>query len=80
MKTTEGWGDFVVIHALDPEDASAIIPMRTAGRTQKGVRWRIDARKFFDALMEGVSPRDDVTSIRERPRPGRQRQALQRVR
>src|SRR5580704_6381252 len=39
MKTTEGLGDFVVIHALDPEDASAIIPMRTAGRTQKGVCW-----------------------------------------
>ena len=52
---------FVVIHPLDPEDASAIIPMRTAGSTQKGVRWRIEARKFFDALMEGVSPRDDVT-------------------
>jgi hypothetical protein len=49
MKTTESLGDFVVIHALDPEDASAIVPMRAAGRTQKGVRWRIDARKFFDA-------------------------------
>jgi hypothetical protein len=31
MKTTESLGDVVVIHALDPEDASAIIPMRTAG-------------------------------------------------
>jgi monoterpene epsilon-lactone hydrolase len=61
MKTSESLGDFVVTHALDPEDASAIIPMRTAGRTQKGVRWRIEAREFFDALMEGVSPRDDVT-------------------
>src|SRR5713226_5653920 len=61
MKTTESSRDFVVMQALDPEDASAIIPMRTAGRTQKGVRWTIDARKFFDALMEGVSPRDDVT-------------------
>jgi monoterpene epsilon-lactone hydrolase len=60
MKTTEGLGDVVVIHALDPEDASAIIPMRTAGRTQKGVRWRIESREFYDALMEGVSPRDDV--------------------
>jgi epsilon-lactone hydrolase len=60
MKTTEGLGDVVVIHAIDPEDASAIIPMRTAGRTQKGVRWRIESRKFYDALMEGVSPRDDV--------------------
>jgi monoterpene epsilon-lactone hydrolase len=49
-----------VIHALDPEDASAIIPMRTAARAQKGAPWRIDARKFFEALMEGVSPRDDV--------------------
>jgi epsilon-lactone hydrolase len=61
MKATESLSDFVVTHALSPEDASAIIPMRTAGRTQKGVRWRIDAREFFDALMEGVSPRDDVT-------------------
>jgi acetyl esterase/lipase len=25
------------------------------------VRWRIEARQFFDALMEGVTPRDDVT-------------------
>ncbi len=50
-----------MIHPLDPEDASAIIPMRTAARTQKGAPWRIEARKFYDALMEGVSPRDDVT-------------------
>jgi monoterpene epsilon-lactone hydrolase len=53
--------DLVVIHPLHPEDASAIIPMRAAARTQKGAPWRIEARKFFDALMEGVSPRDDVT-------------------
>jgi acetyl esterase/lipase len=31
MKTRESAGDRVVVHALDPEDASAIIPMRTAG-------------------------------------------------
>jgi len=61
MRRTESLGDIVVIHPLDPEDGSAIIPIRTAGRTQKGVRWRIDARKQFDALMEGVSPPDDVT-------------------
>ncbi len=61
MKTTESLGDFVVIHALDPDDASAIIPMRAAVRSQKGAPWRIEGRKFFDALMEGVSPRDDVT-------------------
>ena len=56
MKTTEGLGDVVVIHALDPGDASAIIPMRAAARTQKGTPWRIESRKFYDALMEGVSP------------------------
>jgi acetyl esterase/lipase len=50
-----------VIHPLDPEDASAIIPMKTAARTQKGAPWRIEARKFFDALMESVAPRNDVT-------------------
>ena len=50
-----------MIHPLDPADASAIIPMRTAARTQKGALWRIEARKFFDALMQSVSPRDDVT-------------------
>ncbi len=61
MSSTERSADLVVTHPLDPEDASAIIATRTAGRAQKGVRWRIDARKFFDALMEGVSPRRDVT-------------------
>jgi hypothetical protein len=61
MRSTESLGDVVVIHPLDPEDGSSIIPIRTAGRTQKGVRWRIDARKQFDALMDGVSPPDDVT-------------------
>ena len=61
MSRTESSGDLVVIHRLDPEDASAMIPMRAAARTQKGAPWRIEARKFFDALMEGVSPRDDVT-------------------
>jgi epsilon-lactone hydrolase len=61
MTSTESSGDVVVIHPLDPEDASVMIPMRAAASTQKGAPWRIDARKFFDALMEGVSPRDDVT-------------------
>jgi monoterpene epsilon-lactone hydrolase len=64
-KTTEGLGDFVVIHALDPEDASAIIPMRTAGHTQKGVRFQrraADRRtNIFRCVVEGVSPRDDAT-------------------
>jgi monoterpene epsilon-lactone hydrolase len=61
MKTTQSPGDVVVIHALDPDDASAVMTMKTAGRTQKGAPWRIEARPFFDALMEAVSPRADVT-------------------
>jgi epsilon-lactone hydrolase len=52
---------FIAIHPLDPEDASAIIPIRTAVRLAKGVRWSVDARTQFDALMERVSPRKDVT-------------------
>jgi acetyl esterase/lipase len=49
------------IHPLDPEDASMIARIRTAARPQKGARWSIDARKQFDALMESVSPPDEVT-------------------
>jgi acetyl esterase/lipase len=52
---------FVTIHPLDPEDASAIVPITTAERFAKGVRWSVDARTQFDALMERVSPREDVT-------------------
>jgi monoterpene epsilon-lactone hydrolase len=60
--TTQGaLGDVVVIHQLDPEDASTIAGIRTAVRAQKGVRWTIEARKPYDALLEGVSPPDDVT-------------------
>ena len=61
MSTSEGLGDRVVVHALDPEDAPAIAQIRAAVRPQKGAPWRIESRKFYDALMEGVSPRDDVT-------------------
>jgi len=61
MSTSESLGNVVVIHPLDPADASAIAQIRSATRAQKGVRWRIDARKQFDALMEAVSPRNDVT-------------------
>src|SRR5260221_10971390 len=52
---------FIAIHPLDPEDASPIIPIRTEARHAKGVRWGVDARTQFDALMERVSPRKDVT-------------------
>src|SRR6266404_5727228 len=61
MSTSDSLGNVVVIHPLDPADASAIAQIRSATRAQKGVRWRIDARKQFDALMEAVPPRNDVT-------------------
>jgi epsilon-lactone hydrolase len=61
MSTSESFGNVVVIHPLDPDDASTIAFIRTAARTQKGAGWRIEARQQFDALMEGVSPRADVT-------------------
>ena len=49
-----------VVHPLDPDDAPAIAGLRNAARAQKGAPWRIESRKFYDALMESVSPRDDV--------------------
>ena len=52
---------FVTTHPLDPGDASTILAIKTAVRGAKGVRWTVDARTQFDALMEGVSPRADVT-------------------
>ena len=61
MNGTESSGAGVVVHPLDPEDAPAIAEITTAARTQKGAPWRIESRKFYDALMEGVLPRADVT-------------------
>ena len=49
-----------MIHPLDPADAAALVPMRAAALPQKGVPWRVEARPFYDALLEGVSPRSDV--------------------
>jgi monoterpene epsilon-lactone hydrolase len=54
-------GDLVTIHPLDPDDASIIGGIRAAVRAQKGAPWTIEARKPYDALLEGVSPRKDVT-------------------
>jgi epsilon-lactone hydrolase len=61
MAASEGLGDIVVTHPLDADDASIVGRIRTATRPQKGLPWRIEARKQYDALMEGVPPRDDVT-------------------
>jgi acetyl esterase/lipase len=61
MGTSESLGNVVVIHPLDAEDASVVVQIRSATRAQKGVPWRIEARKQYDALLEAVSPRNDVT-------------------
>ena len=53
--------DFVVIHPLDPEDAAITAAMRAMVSSAKGVIRGIEARGPFDALMESVLPRDDVT-------------------
>jgi epsilon-lactone hydrolase len=53
---------FVVTHPLDAEDAKVAGFIRAASRAGKGkVQGSTEARAQFDALMEGVLPRDDVT-------------------
>lgn len=51
----------VEIRPLDPEDATVTAGMRAMLGSSKGVRAGIEARGQFDALMENVSPRADVT-------------------
>ena len=51
----------VVIHPLDPEDAAITAAMRAMVSSSKGARPGIEARGQFDALMESVLPREDVT-------------------
>ena len=53
--------DSVEIHPLDPEDAVIASAMRAMVRATKGASRGIEARGQFDAFMESVSPRDDVT-------------------
>jgi monoterpene epsilon-lactone hydrolase len=53
--------DLVVIHPLDSEDAAMVATMRAEAGPTKGVPWGIESRRQFDALMESVLPRDDVT-------------------
>jgi monoterpene epsilon-lactone hydrolase len=51
----------VVIHPLDPEDAAIATAIRAMSSSTKGVARGIEARGQYDALMESVLPRDDVT-------------------
>ena len=54
--------DSVVIHPVDPEDAAFTAALRAMVSSAKGViRGIEETRGQFDALMESVSPRDDVT-------------------
>jgi epsilon-lactone hydrolase len=53
--------DYVTIHPLDPEDAGLTAAMRARVSSTKGARRGIEARGQFDALMESVLPRKDVT-------------------
>ena len=52
---------YVAIHPLDPEDAAITASMRAMVSSSKGARPGIEARGQFDALMESVLPRGDVT-------------------
>jgi epsilon-lactone hydrolase len=51
----------VVVHPLDTEDAAITTVMRAVTNSAKGARPGIEARGQFDAFMESVLPRDDVT-------------------
>ena len=53
--------NFVEIHLLDPEDAVIAAAMRVMVSSAKGVSRGIEARGQFDAFMESVLPRDDVS-------------------
>jgi len=52
---------FVAKHPLDAEDAAFTGALRTMVSSSKGARPGPEARGQFDALMESVLPRDDVT-------------------
>jgi epsilon-lactone hydrolase len=52
---------YVATHRLDSEDAAITAAMRAMVSSSKGARQGIEARGQFDAFMESVLPRDDVT-------------------
>ena len=51
----------VVLHPLDPDDAVVTNEQRTMTRPMKGKQRGIDSRAPFDAFIESVQPRNDVT-------------------
>jgi epsilon-lactone hydrolase len=52
---------FVVTHPLELEDRKITEAMRAGASSTKGMKFGIEARGAFDAMMEGVLPHDDVT-------------------
>jgi acetyl esterase/lipase len=59
--TEDAVKDVVVTHPLDPEDGAIVAATRAMASSMKGASRGIEARAPFDAMMEGVLPRDDVT-------------------
>lgn len=57
--------DFVQRHHLDPEDAEVTSAIRALAASAKGAQRGIEARTQFDALMESVEPRADVSFQRD---------------
>jgi len=53
--------DRLVTHPLEPADAAIMVALRTMAKPAKGMARGIAAREPFDALMENVQPRNDVT-------------------
>jgi epsilon-lactone hydrolase len=49
------------VHPLDPDDAPITAAIRAMSSTAKGVPPGTEARAQYNALMESVLPRDDVT-------------------
>jgi acetyl esterase/lipase len=52
---------YITIHSLDPQDAPVADAMCAMVSPTKGAQPGVEARAQFDALMETVSPRGDVT-------------------
>jgi monoterpene epsilon-lactone hydrolase len=60
-KSDNAGNDDVQIHPLDPDDAMVMEQMRAQSISAKGLLRGVGARGPFDAVMEQVSPRADVT-------------------
>ena len=51
----------VAIHQIDPDDAAITATIRTMVSSRKGMRFGIEDRGQYDALMENVLPSSDVS-------------------